>query len=113
MTMEALYNKLLVSFSTSKSFFLFLPHSSYGIRSRNLKIEDAIQQSKQNIEKYYTLVGITEEMLNTMKLLEKLFPELLPRIHKKYINKNKGKLVDFFNNYPVYIVRCKLLNLLV
>ncbi|XP_071841924.1 uronyl 2-sulfotransferase-like isoform X2 [Apostichopus japonicus] len=59
--------------------------------NRNLKIEDAIQQSKQNIEKYYTLVGITEEMLNTMKLLEKLFPELLPRIHKKYINKNKER----------------------
>lgn len=71
--------------------------------SRNLRPEEVLQQCKRNIERHYTLVGITEQLLNTMKLLEKLLPGILPSIHKQYKQQIKGRLKLWTLDYEVVV----------
>ncbi|KAJ8035246.1 Uronyl 2-sulfotransferase [Holothuria leucospilota] len=50
--------------------------------------ERNVQIAKRNIEKYFSLVGISEQMDHVTILLQKLFPDLLSGLNNIYRNKN-------------------------
>ena len=48
--------------------------------------EQAFIIAKNNVEKYYSVVGITEEMNNTLKVMENVLPQFFSGILQMYQN---------------------------
>ena len=44
----------------------------------------ALQRAKKNIEQLYTVVGLIERFNDTVTLMERLMPELLPGLVEHY-----------------------------
>ena len=57
---------------------------------------EALEKAKSNVERFYSVVGITEDMSKTIKVLEDKMPEMF-----------KGAIAEYFNNTLVKAHRHK------
>ncbi len=57
------------------------------IFDREFNGEWAMQKAKQNVEKYYSVVGVLEEMDVTLKVLEKYIPRFFTGASQVYYGK--------------------------
>ncbi|UJR07772.1 hypothetical protein I4U23_012055 [Adineta vaga] len=72
-------------------FFCGLTHTHECERNASF----ALQQAKQNVEYYYTVIGITEEFYKFLYVLEKLFPEYFQLARLLFMNtRNPDHLID-------------------
>ena len=49
-----------------------------------------LERAKQNIEKYYTLVGTLEELPVFLRLLERILPQFFKGVHDMYRSESAG-----------------------
>ena len=62
---------------------------------------EAMMIAKQNVEKYYPVVGITENMNMSLKVLEKKMPEYFEGGWDAYFNNEEVKKKRWKNNFKL------------
>ena len=79
--------------------------------------EEALKEAKRNVEKYYAVVGVTEEMEKSMVVFEKFIPKYFKGALRFYHNlmrdtNNQGRNRNIFHpaRVPEYIVNQLMTN---
>ena len=58
-----------------------------------------MEKAKSNVEKYYQVVGITENMIMTLKVLEAKMPEYFAKASDEYFHNQEVKAFRHKNPY--------------
>ncbi|XP_071841576.1 uronyl 2-sulfotransferase-like isoform X2 [Apostichopus japonicus] len=83
---------------TSHIFFHFDRYDLYETANNS---DSILQRSKANIDKYFILVGLTEELEATVVLLQKLLPDLLHGLHRMYKKTTAERRSNYSTLYKV------------
>ncbi|GBP87200.1 Heparin sulfate O-sulfotransferase [Eumeta japonica] len=60
----------------------------------------ALEQAKSNLVRYYLVVGVTEEMMDFITVLEAALPRLFKGATEHYLNSNKSHLRQTSSKIP-------------
>ena len=62
---------------------------------------EALEKAKSNVEKFYPVVGITEDMSQTIKVLEAKMPEMFAGASNEYFNNSNVKAYRHQNHFKL------------
>ena len=62
---------------------------------------EALERAKSNVERFYSVVGITEDMSKTIKVLEDKMPGMFKGANDEYFNNTKVKAFRHKNPYKL------------
>ncbi|XP_044732111.1 uronyl 2-sulfotransferase-like [Chrysoperla carnea] len=99
-------------FISGKPYDLTIPYfCGQDPECRILNNEWALQRAKNNVERYYPVVGVLEELNSTLRILESKLPYFFKGIQKVYFdelmkphyNKNRKKPMDVDDDVKKYL----------